>query len=322
MPRPGPPGTDVAAALGRDGPGDTAHARRVLRDMAALLALPAMWIDHSPADIIESLLGVLFGVLRLESAYARFDDPAGLAALERWRPGGPQAPAELEPILAGADARERGATIVSRAHPAGGELRVTSMASTLPGEGGLVIVASRRPDFPTNLELHLLRIALGQATISIHAARRLAGERAARVSAEQALRRRNEFLAALAQDLDQSLATLVERAAQARAFASEADHGSDIEPHASGRAQGAQGPAGGEGHAAPPARLTRREAEVLGLLAQGLSNREIAAVLWLSERTIERHITSLYRRIDVHRRSEATAYAMRHGLVSPDAREQ
>ena len=38
--------------------------------------------------------------------------------------------------------------------------------------------------------------------------------------------------------------------------------------------------------------------------------------------TIERHITSLYRRIDVHRRSEATAYAMRHGLVSPDAREQ
>ncbi|MEZ4572829.1 MAG: LuxR C-terminal-related transcriptional regulator [Thermomicrobiales bacterium] len=67
--------------------------------------------------------------------------------------------------------------------------------------------------------------------------------------------------------------------------------------------------------------MTRRETEVLGLLAQGLSNREIAAVLWLSERTIERHITSLYRKIDVQRRSEATAFALRHGIVASDTHE-
>jgi DNA-binding NarL/FixJ family response regulator len=62
--------------------------------------------------------------------------------------------------------------------------------------------------------------------------------------------------------------------------------------------------------------MTRREAEVLGLLAQGMSNKEIAGVLWLSDRTVERHITSLYRKIGVERRSEATSFALRHGLVN------
>jgi DNA-binding NarL/FixJ family response regulator len=56
----------------------------------------------------------------------------------------------------------------------------------------------------------------------------------------------------------------------------------------------------------------------LGLLAQGMSNKEIAGVLWLSDRTIERHITGLYRKIGAHRRTEAAAFALRHGLIDPD----
>jgi DNA-binding NarL/FixJ family response regulator len=51
------------------------------------------------------------------------------------------------------------------------------------------------------------------------------------------------------------------------------------------------------------------------LLAEGLSNKEIAAELWLSDRTVERHITGLYRKIGAQRRTEATAFAVRHGLV-------
>ena len=66
---------------------------------------------------------------------------------------------------------------------------------------------------------------------------------------------------------------------------------------------------------APLLHLTRREIETLGLLAQGLSNKEIAGLMWLSDRTVERHITSLYRKIGVARRSEATAYALRHGFA-------
>jgi len=64
-----------------------------------------------------------------------------------------------------------------------------------------------------------------------------------------------------------------------------------------------------------PAGLTRREAAVLGLVAAGRSNKEIAAQLFLSERTVERHITNVYRKIGTRRRTEAMAFALRHGLA-------
>jgi DNA-binding CsgD family transcriptional regulator len=73
-----------------------------------------------------------------------------------------------------------------------------------------------------------------------------------------------------------------------------------------------------DGHrvtSAYPAGLTRREAEVLGLLAAGRSNKEIAAELFLSERTVERHITNVYRKIGTRRRTEAMAFALSHGLA-------
>ena len=77
----------------------------------------------------------------------------------------------------------------------------------------------------------------------------------------------------------------------------------------------AQTPGGRRATSAYPAGLTRREAQVLGLLAAGRSNKEIAAELFLSERTVERHITTVYRKIGTHRRTEAMAFALRHGLA-------
>jgi DNA-binding CsgD family transcriptional regulator len=77
----------------------------------------------------------------------------------------------------------------------------------------------------------------------------------------------------------------------------------------------AQTPGGRRATLAYPAGLTRREAKVLGLLAAGRSNKEIAAELFLSERTVERHITNVYRKIGTRRRTEAMAFALRHGLA-------
>ena len=77
----------------------------------------------------------------------------------------------------------------------------------------------------------------------------------------------------------------------------------------------AQTPGGRRATSAYPAGLTRREAEVLGLLAAGRSNKEIAAELFLSERTVERHITTVYRKIGTRRRTEAMAFALRYGLA-------
>ena len=61
--------------------------------------------------------------------------------------------------------------------------------------------------------------------------------------------------------------------------------------------------------------LTTREAEVLRLVARGQSNKEIAAELVLSVRTVERHITNLYGKIDARGKADATAYAFKHGLL-------
>jgi DNA-binding CsgD family transcriptional regulator len=64
-----------------------------------------------------------------------------------------------------------------------------------------------------------------------------------------------------------------------------------------------------------PDGLSVREAEVLALIATGSTNQEIAERLFLSVRTVERHINSLYRKIDARGRVEAAAYAARHGLL-------
>jgi DNA-binding CsgD family transcriptional regulator len=328
---------DVPAPAGTD---DSWAFRRSLRDLAALLALPAMWSGHDPAYIAEGLLGVLFSLLRLDSAYVRFDDPAGGPADEGWRPHGPRLHVELERALTVAPSRDRASVTLALPVASGDEtVRITRMYPTLPGEDGLVLVGSLRLDFPTDRELFLLRVAVGQAAIAIHAARLLAGERAARAAAEAALRSRNQFLAALAEDLTLPLTTLSERAAQALAFSTDPQLPQASSPAAAGQSPHAESGIGAGSAqtavhangsisagavmptAALPARLTRREAEVLGLLAQGLSNKEIAAELWLSDRTVERHITGLYRKIGAQRRTEATAFAVRHGLGDADAQE-
>ena len=61
--------------------------------------------------------------------------------------------------------------------------------------------------------------------------------------------------------------------------------------------------------------LTPRESEILRLIAAGRTNNEIAAALALSERTVARHITNLYAKIDVHSKAGATAYALQNGLA-------
>jgi ATP/maltotriose-dependent transcriptional regulator MalT len=65
-----------------------------------------------------------------------------------------------------------------------------------------------------------------------------------------------------------------------------------------------------------PRGLTIREAEVLQLVASGLSNKEIAARLHLSVKTVSRHLSNIFTKIDVSSRSAATAFAFEHHLVA------
>jgi ATP/maltotriose-dependent transcriptional regulator MalT len=64
-----------------------------------------------------------------------------------------------------------------------------------------------------------------------------------------------------------------------------------------------------------PGILTAREIEVLRLVSTGLTNRGIAGELSLSEKTVARHLSNIYEKLDLSSRSAATAYAFQNGLI-------
>lgn len=61
--------------------------------------------------------------------------------------------------------------------------------------------------------------------------------------------------------------------------------------------------------------LTRREIEVLKLIAEGLFNKEIAAKLDISERTVKNHVSNIFKKIDVSDRTQAAVFAIKNNLV-------
>ncbi|MGP3685105.1 response regulator [Streptomyces sp. IBSNAI002] len=64
-----------------------------------------------------------------------------------------------------------------------------------------------------------------------------------------------------------------------------------------------------------PGSLTDREREVLGLVADGRSNREIARALVLSEKTVKTHVSNILMKLDLSDRTQAALWAVRHGIA-------
>lgn len=65
--------------------------------------------------------------------------------------------------------------------------------------------------------------------------------------------------------------------------------------------------------------LTKREAEILRLVAEGLTNAQLARMLWLSEQTVKFHLSNIYRKLGVGNRTEASRWAQRHGALDEEA---
>jgi DNA-binding NarL/FixJ family response regulator len=67
---------------------------------------------------------------------------------------------------------------------------------------------------------------------------------------------------------------------------------------------------------AAPVGVTRREAEILRLVAEGHSNADVARTLWIAEQTVKFHLSNIYRKLNVSNRTEASRWAQLHGLLA------
>ncbi|PKM77585.1 MAG: DNA-binding response regulator [Firmicutes bacterium HGW-Firmicutes-15] len=65
-------------------------------------------------------------------------------------------------------------------------------------------------------------------------------------------------------------------------------------------------------------KLTRREKDVLTLLVQGSSNKNIADIMFISEKTVKNHLTSIFRKLGVKDRTQAAVYALKNNMVEAD----
>ena len=67
-----------------------------------------------------------------------------------------------------------------------------------------------------------------------------------------------------------------------------------------------------------PGGLTRRELEILKLVAEGHSNANLARMLWVTEQTVKFHLSNVYRKLEVTNRTEASRWAQVHGLLDDE----
>jgi PAS domain S-box-containing protein len=153
-------------------PGDTATLRSQLRDLIAILALPAVWSGRDAVDIPEAVLEALSSMLRLDLAYIRAADPAGSGPVEtarvQGRPDLGSRGREIAGLLAQGTTEPDANQALVLPDPATGEpLRATRIALGLAGHTGVVIAASRRSSFPTPFERFLLQSIIMQAEVAL-----------------------------------------------------------------------------------------------------------------------------------------------------------
>ena len=72
----------------------------------------------------------------------------------------------------------------------------------------------------------------------------------------------------------------------------------------------------------PLDRLSPREKEILPLVAQGLDNRQIGKILFISEKTAKNYITSIRKKLELSNRTQIALYAIREGLIEVKPKEQ
>ena len=177
-----------------------------INDLISVLALPAIWSDHKPSQIVSTLLDVLLGMLRLDFAYVRLSDSVDSSPIEMVRLAQRRNPAaQPEEVGRALNRWLTGDPPISPLvvpNPVGaGEVSVAPLQLGLQDEIGILVVGSQRPDFPTEMEKLLLRVAANQAAIGLQEARRVSEQRRAAEELEQWVAERTRQLTAINEEL-------------------------------------------------------------------------------------------------------------------------
>jgi DNA-binding NarL/FixJ family response regulator len=194
---------------------------------------------------------------------------------------------------------------------------VTAVAAAANGEEAIALAARHRPEVVL-MDLHMPRLGGLEATRAIRAAQPETEVVVLTTYADEA-----SILDALSAGARGYLTKDAGLAEIARAVHAAAAHQTLLDPAAHARlvAAATRHPPPGARPTPPaalPDELTRREAEVLSLVAQGLSNAEIAAALVVSEATVKTHINHIFAKIGARDRAQAVHYAYTRGLAGTD----
>jgi len=191
----------------------------------------------------------------------------------------------------------------------GGLPGIDAVGAAADGEQAVALVAEHRPD-AILLDLHM------PVLDGIGATRRLAAEHpGVAIVVLTTYADDDSVLEALRAGARSYLTKDADRADIARALSAAADGLAVLDPRVPAMLlAAARAPVRA---AAAPDGLTGREAEILGLIARGLTNPEIAARLFLSNHTIKTHINRIFAKTGSRDRVAAIGYAHRHGIGEP-----
>ena len=164
--------------------------RAVLRDLVALSAMPAAWIESESPEVASGLADALVGLLQLDFAFVRLSEPGGVGAVEATRGSAWTGFSEWLEARVAASAPF---PVKERIPDAGDEYEERSGIAVpigVNGEGGLVAAASEREDFPTAVEELLLSLAANHAAAAFQKARLIQERKRAE---EEVRKARNEL---------------------------------------------------------------------------------------------------------------------------------
>src|SRR6266851_7095 len=186
-----------------------------INDLISVLALAAIWSGNESGQMVGTLLDALLGILRLDFACVRLNDSIDGSPTEVVRLTQRQHPsAQPQEVGRALDRWLSGDQTTSRfliPNPAGeGAVAIASLSLGLQDKVGVLVAGSRRADFPTDIELLLLRVAANQAAIGLQEARRSGDQKRVAEALERRVAERTSQLTAVNEELRRAQAYLAE----------------------------------------------------------------------------------------------------------------